>query len=227
MDKFRPKFQFSVVTLLQLTTLAALVLSSFALLSQLWRTQRELAAARASLAQSEKNQALRNNQLESEFFGIHGEPILAVMFRDHEVRQANPYLIHILNSKHHSQRGNWSGNPSNQSAGQFGLDLRLLRTLDGKDYYRLFFNPHANLKHDNSNASHAWTFEYVGKPVVISQSEEFVITLAPGRAASLESLLSALPTPEADNLRTTWQERAPSVQVLSRPAVRPSSTSQP
>ena len=222
MDKPRPKFQFGLVTLLGLTAFAAFLLSSFTLLSRLWRTQRDLVAAQTSLAQSEKNAARRSQQLESEFFGIHGEPILAIMFRGQEVRSANPFLAHILNSKHHSQRSYWF----NQSAGQFGFDLRLLRSLDGKDYYRLFFNPHANLKHDNSNASYAWKFDYVGKPVVISQSEEFVITLAPGRAASLESLLSALPSSEADSLRAIWQEpgRAPSVQTLFRPGVRPLNT---
>ena len=234
----RRYLQFSLSSLLLLAALVGLTIVAARSTRQVLRLQVESTAAKQQIEALQSAAELWRHKTEREFFGIHDEPILAVELRGPS-DQTNLYLFRILNSKGFGQSGNIGprtvqsaflgpidrrSSEDEETARRAGFDLRLLRSLDGKDYYRLVYNPTSQLIRGkpgdpNYEAQETLLFEYDGEPQVLVDTALLVMAIAKDRESSIEALLSTHEPEEAEQLRSKWR-RQPAVHTLFHPAVR-------
>lgn len=183
------------------------------------RLQRKVTVSDRRIQQLETQSALRRDSVEQEFFGLHDEPILAIDLR---VANSCPRLLRILNCKYSPQNGFFQVGSEKTEIRQLAFDLRLLRTLDGKDYYRLVVDPRSrkiNFGESASDEQKTVLFQYDGTPQVLLADDSCVIAIAQDRESSLESVLSTYDPQYAKNRRPAWQSDG-IVHTLFSPSVR-------
>jgi len=123
--------------------------------------------------QEKASSADRARDLES-FWGAKADPILVI-----DLPTQTPILYEIKNSKFTSvQRSHYLD--SDQKIPSFSIDLRLLRSLDGIDYYRLRYSA-AIAKSPPAEI----VFPYDGTANVIVQNSAIFLAIAPSREDSL------------------------------------------
>lgn len=238
-DKTRRRFRFSLSNLVLLTTVVALTIVATRGVWKSQRMQNELRVATQKVQKVEATSSAFRRRVESEFFGQHGEPVLAINLR---TRNSKPWLIRILNSKHAGQGGVFrlgskgksesfyhplaSGNSPSAAASemvQVDVDLRLLRTLDGIDYYRLKYATSAPAPDGAvDNSQKVLLFEYDGNSRLLVSDETLVLAISPDRESCIETVVSTYSKPEADELRLAWQSgpNQARVRTMFRPSVR-------
>jgi hypothetical protein len=200
------------------TLCVALIVTSLGVWNTSARTARQLVDAQAALSSAEAMAAARAEQIEAEFFGHFPPPILAI---DPKLDKAQPALFAIFNSKNFSQSQTRTTGPLRRTDDpkRIRFDLRLLRSLDKKDYYRLKWGVDDAIDQPKEQGLTTVLFEYDGKSLTLVDNEAVSIVLAPKRIIAIESILALRPADEAAALREKWLSTP--VHWNSIPAVRP------
>jgi hypothetical protein len=199
-----------------LTLCVALIVTSLRVWNTSARTAAQLVAAQAALSRAEAWAVTREEQVQAEFFGHFPPPILAI---DPKLDKAAPSLIAILNSKGSAQRRTQGTKPYGQAPKRIRFDLRLLRSLDNKDYYRLKWGVDEAIDQPKDQGLTTLLFEYDGQSLTLVDSEAVSIVLAPNRVTAIQTLAGLRSPEEADALKERWLSSL-KVQFNFMPAVR-------
>ena len=131
------KPRFSILSLLLGTAVVGIGIVAATSALQLRRNKQEAFTLRQRIEQLEAASSRRRAKIESEFVGAHPHPIVII---DPRVPKANPWIFRLVNSKYRGAGGTyWVGPPGQQDSHKrrIKFEIRLLRSLDNIDYYRL------------------------------------------------------------------------------------------
>ncbi|MEM8733890.1 MAG: hypothetical protein AAGG44_06705 [Planctomycetota bacterium] len=167
--------RFSLKTLLVLVTCIALALACFRLVQSNWKLQRDLENARVAHANSDKRSKQRIAQDEKAYWGANGDPLFLYHFN-----QLNHTSLNRIKNSKHSGVGRTLNIGRDPVLETFSYKLRLLRSLEGTDYYLLTYSVggKANRK----------LIEYTGATEVITSSPELVMVLASSKEDAFDAL---------------------------------------
>ena len=223
------------------TALIAFAIGMLLLVARNHRLQANLTAK--SLAYTEQVVAadLREKAVQAEFFGRHGDLVIAVHLRDSVSRPLLFKTTNVMDGGHDMDTitGN-SGNPLKVSESSalfgktkwsFGGHIQLMRSVDDTDYYRLIFHPTRrleiqssldyNIKDKRNGEETTVLFEYDGQPKLVHSDETLLIMAGQDRKSVVDALIDFYPKDEGKKMRENWYKPFPPVvKTMLREGVR-------
>ncbi|MFN3193786.1 MAG: hypothetical protein ACE361_24950 [Aureliella sp.] len=157
--------RFSLKALLALTASVALVLACLRLIQSNAALLRDLDQARSDFAAAENRFEQWRSDDESRFWGENGDPLLLM----HLVEPHHTALHRIKNSKYQSVNRTQRVRMDATNL-EFTYELRLLRSLDGTDFYLLNYSL--------GNTTGREVIEYNGDARPVAKSPELILALA-------------------------------------------------
>lgn len=186
--------RFSNLTIIMATTVVASLIYAATSASRLRQQQRELTAVQQRVAQVKTSASLKQARLKDEFLGVHPGPLIVI---DPRVAKATPWIFRINNTKHKGSGGRyWVGSGGHKDR-IVVFNVRLLRSLDDVDYYRLTCVIDDQPQPD-------MLFEYTGNPKVLSASKSATICICPDRDTCVDQAVSRYDADESAALRDAW-----------------------
>lgn len=170
--------RFSVSNLLLATTIVAAVTAVFVAMARNTVVHRELVRTKHQLEKEAESGLQRERRDLQAYWGACGDPVLSVVRK-----KRDPQLFRIRNSKSTSSRRSLHdtlGKPDH-----FRFEVRLLRSLDGSDYYRLKFGEFSD---SFSSTSREVLFAYQGEPLIVFEDSSLRILVTPDRESALDQL---------------------------------------
>ncbi|NND98490.1 MAG: hypothetical protein HKN47_14310 [Pirellulaceae bacterium] len=211
----KPKF--SILTLLLVTTLAACALVAVSSLAITWSHQRQATVLRQQIEQQKTVAARNRSLLEKEFFGAYPDALVLI---DPRVDKANPWIFRVKNSKFRGGGGTYQVGPVGTDEAPLRVvrfDLRLLRSLDGSDYYRLLTSVDGGKTVEN-------LIQYTGKTEVLVASKTVTIVMGPDAKSCIEAAMNQYGESDSQRLRNAWMDgpHQPIVREMNLTQQRPS-----
>ena len=220
--------QFSIMTALLLTLLAALLVGLVFQLGEYRKLEADYVALDVEYHQYQKDAGARIKSLEQRFTALHAAPVIGVHLNGSEYR---PLLFKIATTVD-------AGNELDTTVGngkdafqlsdeskvnglkywEFGGHIQRIGTIRGADSYRLIFHPTMNLKmRENADGQlisitdgkeQMVYAEYEGESKIIYNDPTLVIVMGPNRKSVVDRYMKFYPQSLHSRLEKSWEEPA-------------------